>query len=312
MNPTLSQFACVVYLASASLLAPAHAESVEKADPLEIRSVEDRVLTLPSDKRHTLWVAGDYEPSDGGVDVLVHFHGSPRVVRESTHSAGLNCVVISVNYGGLSSVYRRPFSKDRKLFQSILSEALIQLRSQSDFADDVKWRRVAVSSFSAGFGAVREILKTPRYFERVDGIYLVDSLYCGYVGDGTDQVETGLVHPGLMQDFVRYAQESANGEKVMIVTHCDGPTPGYASTRETADYLLEKLKLEPQSVDTIVPGRLPTQVDDFRLYRQASRKGFSLYGSPGGNETDHVKHLQHMDYWLPKLPLAKQQQDLAQ
>lgn len=267
----------------------------------------DRIFELNSNAKHKLWVPSDFQQRGGVVDVLVDFHGSPRIVRESTRLAGLNCVVISVNYGGLSSRYRVPFSQDRQLFQTILDEALARLRAEDDFANDVTWDRVAVSSFSAGFGAVRELLKTPAYFEHIDAIYLVDSLYCGYVGDGTDKVQDGLVHPGLMSDFVRFAEASAAGEKVMIVTHCDGPTPGYASTRETADYLLDKLQLQPEPIDTVVefPGQPADIAGKLRLYRQASRKGFSLYGSPGGNETDHILHMRNMARWLPLLPLDK-------
>ena len=85
------------------------------------------------------------------------------------------------------------------------------------------------------------------------------------------------------------------------------PTPGYASTRETADYLLDQLDLEAEAVNMVV--ELPPQAEvvpgALRLYRQAVRKGFSLYGSPGLGATDHAEHLRHMAYWLPKLPLAK-------
>ncbi len=88
---------------------------------------------------------------------------------------------------------------------------------------------------------------------------MVDSLYCGYVGDGTDNVQHGVVHPDLMKDFLRFARAAAVGEKVMIITHCMEPTPGYASTRETADYLLAKLDLEAESVDIVV--ELPPQAN---------------------------------------------------
>lgn len=262
------------------------------------------LIRLPSDARHRLHIPSDFQLRENTVDVLIHFHGSPQMVAENCLRAGLNCVEINVSYSGLSSAYRKPFNADRQLFQKILDEAIAEIRAQPEFPDQVTWGKLAVSSFSAGFGAVREILKTPEYFDRIDAVYLVDSLYCGYVGDGTGEVQTGVVHPGLMQDFLRYAQASADGNKVMIVTHCDGPTPGYASTRETADYLLEKLKLEPQSDDLVLP-TASKQVSEFRLYRKAERKGFSLFGSPGDNVADHVKHLQYMSYWLPKLSLAK-------
>ncbi len=277
------------------------------AQPATSQPTQDRTLQLPSDARHTLWIPGDYQHRGKTIDVLFDFHGSPPIVRSSARLAGLNCVVISVKYAGLSSVYRVPFSEDRQLFATILEEALEALRAQPDFPNNAQWGQLAITSFSAGFGAVREILKTDDYFQRIAGITMVDSLYCGYVGDGTDSVQEGIVHPGLMKDFLRFAQASANGEKVMIVTHCMQPTPGYASTRETADYLLKKLEIEPQPLDIEVtlPPEAEVVAGALRLYRKAEQNGFSLYGSPGLGATDHVEHLRHMAYWLPALSLAK-------
>ena len=212
-----------------------------------------------------------------------------------------------MSYSGLSSVYRKPFSANRQLFQELLDEALAELRSQPDLADSAGWGTVAVSSFSAGFAAIREILKSDIYFERIDAVFLVDSLYSGYVGDGTSKIEQGVIHPGLMKDFMRFARASAEGEKVMIITHCCGPTPGYASTRETADYLLENLKLQAEQVDREVnlPEIKPPSGRKFRMYRQANRGGFRLFGTPGNNVEDHVQHFRHMRYWLGLLPLKK-------
>ena len=179
------------------------------------------------------------------------------------------------------------------------------------FGPATHWGKMVISSFSAGFGAVREVLKRPQNFQRIDGILMLDSLYCGYVGDGTDEIQEGIVHPGLMKDFVRFAQASARGEKVMIVTHCMEPTPGYASTRETADYLLGKLKIKATPVDGIV--RLPAGANDpggeLRLYRMASKDGFTMYGSPGMGTTDHVLHMRHMAHWLREMPLTERTND---
>lgn len=267
----------------------------------------DRTLSLPSDTRHTLWIPSDYQHQGKTIDVLVDFHSSPSLVRASTRRAKLNCVVISVKYSGLSSVYRVPFSKNRQLFAAILDEALEALRAETDFPKDAQWGQLAITSFSAGFGAVREILKTQDDFERINGIFMVDSLYCGYVGDGTDAIEKGVVSPHLMKDFLRFAKLAADGEKVMIITHSMVPTPGYASTCETADYLMDQLDLEPEPVAIVIEPAIKSEIQavKIRLYRKAIRKGFSLYGSSGSGGADHVAHMRNMDYWLPALPIAK-------
>lgn len=275
----------------------------------------DRSFELLNDSRHTLWIPADYQHRGKTVDLLFDFHSSPRMVRESVRQAGMNCVVVSVKYGGLSSAYRVPFSKDRQLFGKLLDAALAELRKQPDFADDTEWGKLAITSFSAGFGAVRELLKSAEYFEQIDAIYMIDSLYCGYVGDGTERIEQGVVHPGLMKDYLRYAQRAAKGEKVMIVTHCSLATPGYASTLETADYLLEELGIQAEPTDAEVEppknSSNPSQENDdqapatLKLYRTAKKEGFSLYGSPGRNGAEHLLHIRCMSHWLPDLPLAR-------
>jgi hypothetical protein len=64
-------------------------------------------------------------------------------------------------------------------------------------------------------------------------------------------------------------------------------------------------------VDTLVqlPPEAKVAPGVLRLYRQAERKGFAVYGSPGTEATDHLAHLWHMAYWLPKLPLDKRGSD---
>ena len=40
-----------------------------------------------------------------------------------------------------------------------------------------------LGSWSAGYGAIREILKTPGSCERVDAVLLIDGMHAGYIGD---------------------------------------------------------------------------------------------------------------------------------
>lgn len=266
-------------------------------------AAEGTTATLPSDARHELWIPRGYAPRENQVDLLVHFHGAAPLVRHAAADARRQWIVATVEYRGFSSVYRKPFAEDRDRFGQLLEEAMEAARDAGAIPATARIGRLAVSSFSAGFGAVREILKTPKYFDQIDGIVLVDSLYAGYVGDGTDTVEEGNVHPGLMKDFVRFAEGSAAGEKSMIVTHTEVPTEGYANTRETADYLLQQLGLSARRVDRALPppNSAGTETRRLQLSREAERQGFKLYGTAGNDAAEHVSHLRHLAIWLDKL-----------
>lgn len=236
-------------------------------------------------------VPAEYEPRpDGAYDLLVHFHGDPPTVLRNVAASRLNTIVVTANYNGLSSAYRRPF-EDPELFQTLLDDVEATLRADARFGPTAARDRLAVSSFSAGYGAVREILKQPQYVEAIDGVLAADSLYASTAADGTPEDEQ-------MAPYKRFADLAAAGEKTFLLTHTEVPTPTYESTRDTADELLAHLGLEATAID--LQGRGP-----LRFTRTAARGRFALWGSPGETGEAHMDHLRHVAEWLDALPLAK-------
>src|SRR6185369_18020691 len=100
-------------------------------------------------------------------------------------------------------------------------------------------------SFSAGYGGIREILKQEALFKRIDAIVLSDSLYAGFTGDAAQR----KVDPANMEGFLKFAREAAAGRKTFIIAHSSDPVPTYASTTETASYLIEQLGLQRKPAD---------------------------------------------------------------
>jgi len=231
-------------------------------------------------------------PSDSPqIDLVVHFHGAASVVEREFASAGLSAVLVTVNYRGLSRAYEEPFS-DPILFQTLLDETLAELKTRARVAANAAWRRVCISSFSAGFGAVRAVLKVPAYFERIDALYLADTLYAGYVGAGPDR----QVNPEHMHDFRRFAIEAAAGRKTLIVTHSYLEPGTYAGTHETADVLLAAAGVERRTVDEAGPAGM-------QVVSRADAGGLHVYGCAGTTGEDHLAHLRNLRFWYPLLPL---------
>jgi len=94
-------------------------------------------------------------------------------------------------------------------------------------------RYLVITSWSAGYGAVREILR--EHPTAVGALVLLDSLHAAYRESGD-----GLVTEDL-EPFVSFAKRAAAGEAVMVLTHSEIKPPGYASSSETASYLLDQL-----------------------------------------------------------------------
>lgn len=251
--------------------------------------VTGRTFTLPTSANHKLFIPDTLDLANDAVDVLVHFHGDPATVNNNAGYANLNAVVVNVTYAGTSGVYSAPFS-DPTLFGNLLDGALTTLRAQPDIADTVDWDQLAISSFSAGYGAVREILKSPTYFNQIDGLLLADSLYASFT--------SGADHTPLdsqMVNFRAFAQAAAAGTKTMIVSHSQVLTYSYSNTAETADDLMQYVGITPTAINQ--PG-----LGTLQFYRTAEVGNFQVWGATGADAAAHTKHLQYMAEWLDEMP----------
>jgi hypothetical protein len=229
----------------------------------------------------TLFVPDGLRPPAGGpVDVVLHLHGAPSTLEPALADARWPAVLIAFNRKGLSRVYAEPFS-DPALFPRLLEVARSALKDLR-VADEPRIGRVIVSSFSAGFGGVRELLKVPEHFARIDGLVMADSIYCGYVG-----AEDHRVDPALMEGFRRFAAEAAAGRKAFLVSHSALVPRGYASTAETADFLIRSLDGTPEPAQA-------RWADGWTQTRAFARGRFVVLGFAGTEGTDHMNHLRRI------------------
>jgi hypothetical protein len=217
------------------------------------------------------------------VPLFIHCHGAPWLAEVAAVRHG-KTAVITIQAGSGSGVYAKRFA-DPKRFGSLLKEA-------EDKAG-MKFEPVTLTAWSAGYGAVREILKMPEYYERVQGILLLDGLHTGYVSGKPGPLESELVTESL-EIFLKFARDAVAGKKRMVVTHTEIFPGTFASTTETADYLLRQLGL--RRCATLKWGPMQTQ------QLSEVRKGrFLLLGYAGNSAPDHVDQLHALpDYlkWL--------------
>ena len=229
----------------------------------------------------TLFVPEGFHAPGGVVDVLLHLHGAPSVVEPALVASKWPGVLVEFNRKGLSSVYTRPFA-DPTLFPRLLDGVPKALRERK-LVEGAKLGRVTVSSFSAGFGGVREILKVPGNVARIDSIIMADSIYAGYEGDPASR----KVDPRLMVGFREFAGLAASGSKTFVVTHSAQVPEGYASTTETADDLIRSVGGEA------TPGRVD-RGEGWVETREFRKGGFRVVGFEGREAEDHMRHLRRI------------------
>jgi hypothetical protein len=268
------------------------ATAVADTATAQIPTVSGRSIDLPR-TGYKLFIPDGYvhRPQDA-TDLLVHFHGDPATVRNNVGYAGLNLVTLTVNLGALSSSYQTPYG-DAALFGNVLTEARTALRNQPDFSDALAFDKLGVSSFSAGYGAVREILKQPTYFNDIDAMVLADTVYASFTSAGD---HTPL--DSQMTGFRNFATAAKNGTKTLTLSHSQVQTFTYSNTAETADDLMAHVGVTPGAYEV-------TGLGSLQFYRRGEAGNFAAYGALGADANAHSKHLQTIGQFLHDLPLAQ-------
>jgi hypothetical protein len=234
-----------------------------------------------------LFIPADFRLLPEGVDLTLHLHGF-GAAEQGFAAAKLPGAIVSVSLPGLSGVYVNKF-RDAEVFARILRETAAQLAGPGQ-TNPPALRRVTVSSFSAGFGGVRELLKDPAVFARIDALVMADSIYAGFADDPAER----RVDPANMEGFLRFAREAREGRKRMVISHTQLHTPNYASTVETADYLIAQLRGQRELAAEDWPGGL-------RLLSRFQQGSLSIYSFAGDTGADHMKHLHNLGAFLARV-----------
>ena len=217
------------------------------------------------------------------VPLFIHFHGGTWLPEVAAAKTG-KTAVISIQIGAGSSAYARPFA-DAKLFSRLIAEA--------ETKAGVKFSPITLTAWSAGYGAVREILKVSEHYARVEKVLLIDGLHASYVRGkpGTGKgLESELETEGL-EIFLKFARDAVASRKQMVVTHSEIFPGTFASTTETADWLIDQLGLKRTPV--VKWGPMQTQ----QLSEVRAGK-FRLIGFAGNSAPDHVDQLHSLPEYL--------------
>jgi hypothetical protein len=285
--------------------------------------VKGRRVDLKSLKGARLFI-GPRVNSNRPVPLLIHFHGASWLVEQHVARYLPRAALITVNLGAGSSAYRKPFEQP-ETFQNLLSEAAENLGNKRG------WASITLSGFSAGYGAVREILRRPEYFALVNNVLLLDGMHASYSPEGKLLADGGTIQASDVEVFVNFARaafagssavargrvsggssprvskgvaskgvfnKGDAGRKTFVVTHSEIFPGAYASTTECADYLLSQLALTRHA--QLRPGPMGMQ-----QLSAVDAGGFHLRGYAGNSAPDHIDFLHAMPAWFGSLAARK-------
>jgi hypothetical protein len=235
----------------------------------------------PVGRREPLEVGNLFLPTGlrNGAPILFFFHGDPWVAEIA--AAQNKTALVSAQVGNGSGVYTRLF-EDPQRFLRLLAEA--------EAKSGTKFGRVIIGGWSAGCGAVRQVIKTPASYQRVNAVLVIDGIHDDYVGGQPGPLESQLDPPNL-DVWMPLLRDAVAGRKSLIITHSEIFPGTYASTTETADALLKTLGVPRRAVLRWGPMGL-------QQLSEAKAGRFLLMGFAGNSAPDHVDQLHSLPVFL--------------
>ncbi len=225
---------------------------------------------------------------DGAFDVIVHFHGGPELQERNMDRTSLGAVVVGVNAGVVSGHYEKAYAEAGALSR-LEGEAIEAARATGRFGEAPRSHRLAISTWSAGFGALQAIANDASdiALARVDAILVADGVFTHW----TKPKDGGLSTPDLssLSFLTSFAERARRGEKLLAITHTEIPTQGYPSMPEVMSAFTDALGLahQPMMNDN---GGDPL----FPAHYRSHEGGLWITGYAGGTYDAHINQISRM------------------
>lgn len=241
------------------------------------------------DRKFTLFIPSVYRPAKE-IGLTIHFHSATWHAVQEHLDRGATSPIIAYYAGEGSSVYAKSFEDKGRLrrWLDIVAAECVKRGAPKDACVD----SLSISSFSAGYGAVRQILDDPAAFKLIKRVVLCDSMY-GSLDPNLQERVPAREHIWCWKPL---ADAAIRGEKTFCITYSQVPTPTYASSSECASALVRLCGGELKPVEK---GTLSATLDaDFPLLARFDKGCFHVWGYGGEDAQAHMTHARHLaDVW---------------
>ncbi|MEW5915039.1 MAG: hypothetical protein AB1762_01480 [Gemmatimonadota bacterium] len=253
-----------------------------------------RRFTGPFGRPVEVWIP-EQAPRQRDVHLIVHFLGSAWIPKQAAAQLRAPAVVAVVNVGAGSGVYHSAFS-DPAAFDTLLAGVVREVAAASGISHHV--RRLTLTGFSAGHGAIRVILRESRHFARVNDVLLMDGMHTAYVPEGQVLEKGGALDTTNLTIWSAFAKAAMAGTKRFVITHSEIFPGTFASTTETADWVLNAVDLRRTPV-------LQWGARGMQQLSEVRAGGFEMLGYAGNSAPDHIDHFHAMPELLARLLRAQ-------
>jgi hypothetical protein len=261
----------------------------ERLSRVELNGVADSIAG-PDGRAVRIFVPHDAMSQDSAT-LVIHFHGAAWIPEQSVSNLQTQAVSAVVNLGAGSGAYDRAFSVPAS-FSALVDSIAARVTGLAGTSVDTD--RIVLTAFSAGHGAVRAILRDSASFAKVAAVLILDGMHTSYLPERTVLADGGVLDEANLVAFADLGRAALAGAKRVLVTHSEIFPGTFASTTETADWLLDELGLARTAVLKWGPRGM-------QQLSEVSSGAFILQGYAGNSAPDHVDHFHAMPELLAKL-----------
>lgn len=294
-------------LAAPDMPRPEALFEVDQAPPPPVKVRHEGYASL---RGGVLFTPDSFSPLGSNYDLVLHFHGNIQVVRESAEVAGLDAAVAVINLGIGSGPYEEAYAVPGT-YEALLDE--IDRAIEQRGVPRPRLRRVALSSWSAGYGAIGKILSVRRGTDPLDAILVLDGIHTGWVGGERERgapvnlfASPGAPNPLPLAPFAAAAKAAASGAILFSITHAEIDPIAYAGASVTADYLLGVAAGRPVAREAAgeAPAHLGLRAAEGAVSKRLEKRmipttearvgGLRVRGFRGNTPEHHMAHLLQM------------------
>ncbi len=241
-----------------------------------------RQIDLYGDGKFTLFIPESWQPSKA-LRLTIHFHGAAWFAIDEHLRRGLREPLVAIYAGEGSTVYRNAF-QNPDAWPRLLADVLAETHAETI-------DRVDVTSFSAGYGAVRELLKQESPQKQIRRMILADSMYASFTSPADKTPQKDQIDP-----YLAFSKAAMKGEKGFVVTFSQVPTDTYANSASCASALVNAIG---GNLRLVLKGDVPATLDPlFPLLSRFDQGGFHVWGYGGTDAQAHMTHPRHIaDIW---------------
>lgn len=266
---------------------PKRAIASRGAWPGELREI------VLGEQKLTFFLPDNARPS-AEVVLTIHFHSATWHAIQEHIDRGLAGPLVAFYPGEGSSIYAKNVENAETLGKWF--EAVIERLKAKGWPEDAHIAGLNLTSFSAGYGAVRVLVQRPEVFKRLRRVILADSMYGSLRPAPPEKPDQRIPLPEHVLVWKPLAEAAMRGEKTFAVTFSHVPTPTYVSSSEMAAALVESVGgiLAPVAAGSLAA----TSDPEFPLLKRFDRGQFHVWGYGGEDGQAHMTHARHLaDIW---------------